>query len=113
MLNPFYVLNRAHSCYGRDFLRVGLNVALGDDEAKQHAPRDLENTFFGIEFDVVRPEFRKDLLKIGNQVIGLFGLNYDVVVVGLNGSPDEVSETFEHTPLVRSPVFFRPNGIVT
>ena len=59
--------------------------------------------FFGIEFDVVRPEFRKDLLKIGNQVIGLFGLDYDVVDVGLNGSPNEVSETFEHTSLVHSP----------
>ena len=92
MLNPFYVLNRAHSCDGQDFLRVGLNAALKDDEAEQHAPRDPENTFFEIEFDVVRPEFRKDLLKIGDQVIDLFGLDYDVVDVGLNGSPNEVSE---------------------
>ena len=103
MLNPFYVLNWAYSCDGRDFLWVGLNAVLGDDEAEKHAPRDPENTFFEIEFDVVRPEFRKDLLKIGNQVIGLFGLDYDVVDVGLNGSPDEVPETFEHTSLVRSP----------
>ena len=107
MLNPFYVLNRAHSCDGRDFLRVGLNAVLGDDEAEQHAPRDPENTFFGIEFDVVRPEFRKDLLKIGNQVIGLFGLDYDVVDVGLNGSPDEVSEASEHTSLVCCPNVFQ------
>ena len=99
MLNPFYVLNRAHSCDGRDFLRVGLNAALRDDEAEQHAPWDPENTFFGIEFDVVRPEFRKDLLKIGIQVISLFDLDYDVVDVGLNGSPDEVPKTFEHTSL--------------
>ena len=76
---------------------------LRDDETKQHAPRDPKNALLKIEFDVVRLEFRKDLLKIGNQVIGLFGLDNDVVNVGLNGSPDEVPETFEHTSLVRSP----------
>ena len=89
------------------------SMPFGDDEAEQHAPRDPKNTFFGIEFDVIRVEFRKDLLKISNQVISLFGLDYDVIDVGLNGSPDEVPETFEHTSLVRSPAFFRPNGIVT
>ena len=102
-LNPLYVLDRAHFCDGWDFLWVGFNAAFGDNKAEQHAPRDPENTFFGIEFDVVHTEFHKDLLEIGNQVIGMFGLDYDVVDVGLNGSPDEVSETFEHTSLVRSP----------
>ena len=67
---------------------------LGDDKTQQHTPQDPKNTFFRIEFDVVRLEFHKDLLKIGNQVIGLFGLDYDVVDVVLNGSLDEVSETF-------------------
>ena len=43
------------------------------------------------------------MLKIGDQVIGLFGLDYDVIDVGLNGSPDEVPKTFEHTSLVHSP----------
>ena len=32
-----------------------------------------------------------------------FGLNYDVVDVGLNGPPDEVPETLEHLMLVHSP----------
>ena len=76
---------------------------LGDDEAEQHAPWDPKNTFFGIEFDAIRPEFRKGLLKIGDQVVGLFGFNYDVVDVGLNGPSDEVSKAFEHTTLVCSP----------
>ena len=75
---------------------------LGDDEAEQHAPRDPENTLIGIEFDAIRPEFRKGLLKIGDQVVSPFGLNYDVIDVGLNGSPDEVLEAFEHIVLVRS-----------
>ena len=43
------------------------------------------------------------MLKIGNEVVSPFGLNYDVINVGLNGPLDEVPEAFEHTALVRSP----------
>ena len=75
----------------------------GDDEAEQHAPRDPENIFFGIEFDAIRPEFRKGLLKIRNEVVSPFKLNYDVVNIGLNGPPDEVPEAVEHTTLVSRP----------
>ena len=75
---------------------------LGDIEAEQHTPRDPENTFLGIEFDAIRSEFYKGLLKIGNEVVSPFGLNYDVINVDLNGLPDEVPEAFEHTTLVRS-----------
>ena len=103
MLNPFYVVNRAYSCDGRDFLWVGLNAALRDGEAEQHAPQDPENTFLGIVFDAIRSEFRKGLLKIGNEVVSPFGLNHDVINVSLNGPPDEVPKAFEHTALVRSP----------
>ena len=76
---------------------------LGDDEAEQHAPRDPENTLLGIEFYAIRSEFCEGLLKIGNEVVSLFGLNHDVINVGLNGLPDEVPKAFEHTTLVRSP----------
>ena len=76
---------------------------LGDDEAKQHAPWNPENTFFGIEFDAVCPEFRKGLFKVGDKVVSSLGFNYDVVDIGLNGSPDEVSEAIKHTTLVRCP----------
>ena len=76
---------------------------LGDDEAKQHAPRDPENIFLEIEFDDIRSEFCKGLLKMGNEVVGPFGLNHDVINVCLNGLPGEVPEAFEHTTLVRSP----------
>ena len=107
MLNPFYVLNRAHSCDGRDFLRVGLNAALGDDEANQHALWDPKNTFLRIKFNAIRSEFCKGLLKISNEVVSPFRLNYDVVDVGLNGPPNEVPEAFEHTALVRSPSVFQ------
>ena len=76
---------------------------LRDNEAKQHAPWDPENTFLGIEFDAIRLEFRKGLLKIGNEVVNPFGLNHDVINVGLNGPPNEVLEAFEHTALIHSP----------
>ena len=76
---------------------------LGDDETKQHTPRDPENTLLEIEFDAIRLEFCKGLLKISNEVVNLFGLNHDVINVGLNGQPNEVPEAFEHTALVGSP----------
>ena len=43
------------------------------------------------------------MLKIGDKVVSLFGLNYDVVDVGLNGPPDEVPKTLKHTTLVCGP----------
>ena len=43
------------------------------------------------------------MLEISNEVVSPLGLHYDVVDVGLNGSPDEVSEASEHTSLVRCP----------
>jgi hypothetical protein len=38
-----------------DFLWVGLDAPLRDDEAEQHAPRGLKNTFIRAEFDVLGP----------------------------------------------------------
>ena len=76
---------------------------LRDDEVEQHTPRDPENTLLGIEFDAICLEFRKGLLKIGDKVASPFGLNYDVVDVGLNGLPNEVPEAVEHTVLVSCP----------
>ena len=66
-------------------------------------PLGIPKTLLGIEFDVIRPEFHKGLLKIGNQMVSPFRLNYDIVNVGLNGPPDEVPESSEHTALIRSP----------
>jgi hypothetical protein len=40
-------------------------------------------------------------------MVGLFGLDYNVVYVGLNGLTDEVSETLERTSLVCSPHVFQ------
>ena len=91
-LYPLYVLNRAHPCDGQNLLRVGFDATLRDDEAEQHAPRDLKNTFLRVEFDAIHSEFCKGLLKIDDKVVNPFALNYDVIDVGLNGPPDEVPE---------------------
>ena len=53
------------------------------------------------------------MLKIGNKVVSQLGLDHDVVNVGLNGPPDEVPKTLEHTTLVCSLAFFRSNSIET
>ena len=102
-LYPLHVLNWAHPCDGRDLLQVGFDATLGDGEAEQHAPRDPENTLLGIEFDTICSEFCKGLLKIGYEVVSPFGLDHDVINVGLNGPHDKVSKTHEHTMLVCSP----------
>ena len=86
---------------------------LGDNEAEQHASRDPKNTFFGIEFDAIFLESCKDSFEVGDKMVSPFGLNYDVVDVGLNGPPDEVPEAFEHTGWYIAPTFFRPNDIET
>ena len=36
-----------------------------------------------------------------------FGLDHDVIYVGLDGLPDEVLETLEQTMLIRSPHVFQ------
>ena len=68
---------------------------------------DLENTLLGVEFDAVCSEFCEGLLKVGYDLVSPFGLHHDVVDVGLNGSPDEVSEASEHTSLVCRPSVFQ------
>ena len=75
---------------------------LEDDETKQHAPRDPENALLGIDFDAVCSKFCKGLFKIGYEVVSPFGFDHDVINVGLNGPPDEVSKVLEHIPLVCS-----------
>ena len=75
---------------------------LKDDETKQHTPRGPKNALLGVELNVICLEFCEGLLKVGYELVSPFGLDQDVVHIGLNGSPDEVLETFEHTTLVRS-----------
>ena len=102
-LYPLYVLNWAHPRDGRDLLRVGFDAMLRDDETQQHTPRDPKNILLQVELNAICSKFCEGLLKVGYDLVSTFGLDHDVVHVGLNGPPDEVSKTLEHTTLVRSP----------
>ena len=68
LLYPLYVMNRAHPCDGRDLLWVGLDATLGDDETKQHTPRDPKNALLGVELNTVRSEFGEGLLKVSHDL---------------------------------------------
>ena len=100
---PFSILNRAHPCDGQDLLWVGFDATLGDDQAQQHTPRDPKNTLLRVELNAICLEFSEGLLKVSYELVSLFGFNHDVLYVGLNGPPDEVSKTLEHAMLVCSP----------
>ena len=63
---------------------------LGDDEFEQHAPWDPKDAFLGVELDAVLLELPEGLLQVGHELVGLLGLDYDVVHVSLNGPLDEV-----------------------
>ena len=80
---------------------------LGDNETKQHTPRDPKNALLGVELNAICSEFCEGLLKVGYDLVNPFGLDHDIIHIGLNGSPDEAPETFEHTTLVRSPYVFQ------
>ena len=102
-----YDLNRTHPCDGQDLLWVGFDATLGDDETQQHTPRDPENALLRVELNAVCSEFCEGLLKVSYDLVSPSRLDHDVVHVGLNGSPDEVLETLEHTTLVCSSCFFQ------
>ena len=69
--------------------------------------------FSGLSLIPFAQSFCKGLLEISNEVVSPLGLHYDVVDVGLNGSPDEVSEALSIHCWYVAPAFFKPNGIET
>ena len=80
---------------------------LRDNKTRQHTPRDPENTLSWVKFDVVCSEFHESLLYVGYELVSLFGLDHDVIHVGLNGPPDEIPETLKHATLVHRPLSLR------
>jgi hypothetical protein len=65
-----------------------------------------ENALLGVELDPVGPEVRKGPLQVLDQVVGLPGLDHDVVYVDLDDLSDEVIETLLHAALVCQPDIF-------
>jgi hypothetical protein len=99
-------MNQAHFGDDRDLLGDGLDATLRDNESEQHTPRNPENAFLKIEPDAVPPKPFEGRLEVGYEIFGSLGLNYDVIHVCLNSSPDEVPKTLEHTSLLCSPDIF-------
>jgi hypothetical protein len=99
-LYTFQVLDRSHAGDGRDFLRVGLDAPLGDDEPQEHASGDPEDTLLGIELYAFRLETTKCCFKVRKEVGGFPHLDYDVIDVGLDRSTNVFAEHVVHAPLV-------------
>ena len=53
-------------------------------------PLGTPKTLLGVELNTFCLEFCEGLLKVGYDLVSPFGLDHDVVHVGLNGPPDEV-----------------------
>src|SRR5688572_21738937 len=97
-LYSFQVLDGAHVGDGRDFLRVGLDAPLGDDEPQEHASGDSEDTLLRTEFYAFRLETPECRFKVGEEVIGFPRLDYDVIDVSLDRSTNVLSEHVVHAP---------------
>ena len=98
---PLYVLDWAHPRDGQGLLWVGFDAALRDDKTQQHTPWDPKNALLGVELDAIRSKFCEGLFYVGYDLVNLFGLDHDVIHIGLNGLLDEIPETLEHAALVR------------
>jgi hypothetical protein len=99
-LYSFQVFDRPHVGDGRDFLRVGLDAPLGDDEPQEHASGDSEDTLLEIEFYALRLQTLECRFKVREEVGGFPRLDYDVIDVSLDRSADVLSEHVVHAPLV-------------
>ena len=75
---------------------------LRDNKTEQHTPRDLENALLGVELNAICSEFCEGLLKVDYELVSPFGLDHDVIYVGLNSPPNEIPKTLEHAALVHS-----------
>jgi hypothetical protein len=76
LCTPFKSLMGPHVGDGCDFLRVGLDAPLGDDEPQEHASGDSEDTLLGIEFYAFRLETLECCFEVGEEVGGFPRLDY-------------------------------------
>jgi hypothetical protein len=100
-LHPLYIMNRTHSSDGRNLLWIGFDATLRDDEPEQHTSQDPKNALFGVEFYAILLELLEGFFEVSHDLVNLFGLDYDVIHVGLDDLSDEITKTLEHTSLVR------------
>jgi hypothetical protein len=90
------------------FSRLALMPCLETMNPSSIPLETLEMHFSGLSLMLSARSFFESFFQVRHELVGLFGLDYDVIHVGLNGFPDEVPETLEHTTLVCSPHVFEP-----
>jgi hypothetical protein len=87
LLYTLQISDRAHFRDYGDFFWVGLDAMLGNDEPQEHASRNAKDTLLGVELDIFCLEaFERDT-EVINQIVDLFGFDYDVINVGFYGWP--------------------------
>jgi hypothetical protein len=104
-LYAFQVLDGPHVGDGRDFLRVGLDAPLGDDEPQEYASGDSEDALLGIEVYAFRLETPECRFKVGKEVRGFLRLDYDVIDVSLDRSTNVFAEHVVHALWYVAPTF--------
>ena len=62
-----------------------------------------EDTLLGVELDALLSKAFEAYLQVVDEILGLSGLDHDVVHIGLNGSPNVVAKDLGHAPLVCGP----------
>jgi hypothetical protein len=100
LCTPFKSFDRPHVGDGRDFLRVGLDAPLRDDEPQEHALGDSEDTLLGVELHALRSQTLECRFKVREEVRSFPRLDYNVIDVSLDRSADVLSEHVVHAPLV-------------
>jgi hypothetical protein len=99
-LYSFQIFDRPHVGDGRDFLRVGLDAPLGDDEPQEYASGDSKDTLLRVELHALCSQTLECRFKVREEVGGFPRLDYDVIDVSLDRSANVLSEHVAHAPLV-------------
>jgi hypothetical protein len=76
---------------------------LRHDEAQKHTSSNAKTHFSGLSLMFFCPEAFERNVEVVYQIIGLFGLDNDVIDVSLDGWSDVFPKNKLHASLVRSP----------
>ena len=73
-------------------------------------PRGTPKTLLGVELDALLSKAFEGYCQVIDETLGLSGLDYDVVFVGLDGPPNVVTKDLGHAPLVRGTCVYEAEG---
>jgi hypothetical protein len=85
---------------------------MADDEAKQFSRRYAEDAFVRVELPAVLSQRCESLFKIGDERVGVSGLDDHIIHVGFDVLVELSLETGLDSSLVVAPAFFSPNDMV-